>query len=494
MIPKQTDLRGNMGYPQASPAALPSSKAVAVPASDILQKIGYWFLVVYLFIVLSRVLDVTFGKLHLPAILYVGLILMALLSGGIFNVFHSTLGRFMLVLFGWCMLSVPFSTFRQGSAVQFEEVVRAFVLGVAIMAIPRTSKQTVRLVNVIAVALLGASVLTWFYGRLDYGRLVLIAGVYADPNEFAMTLLMALPLWVALAARARTVVGRVLAWACFVPVLITFLRTGSRGALFGFGAMMLFAFVILPMQKRLLLLTGTVAVILLSLIVLPNYILARYLTVFSLQSSIENLTAEEQSQFESDIGSSKARWAILLDSIRLTLKNPVFGVGLGQFPQQNWVLKKLQGYPYASRAAMVTHNVYTQYSSEAGIPALILFVALLFQCIRTGGKIVKLAPELGSSAQCLRLSLVVLASSGFFLAVAYSKLFYIMAGITARLYMFVSESRPQPAAVSIPQRWSPPPPVQPVVRPRTEGLPPRNKLSPWRTAGNNVRNNRLSLS
>jgi O-antigen ligase len=235
-------------------------------------------------------------------------------------------------------------------------------LGVAIIAIPRTNKETVRLLNLVAVALLGASVLTWFYGRLDGGRLSLVAGVYADPNQFAMTLPMVLPLWVAMAARAHTKPVRALAYACIIPVLITFLRTGSRGALFGFGTMMLCAFLMLPMQKRLVLLASTVALLGISLIVLPDYILARYVTVFSMQtSSSTEFTAAEERQIESDIVSSEARLALLLDSIRLTLEKPLFGVGLGQFSQANWERKKQQGDPYASRAAMVTHNAYTQF-------------------------------------------------------------------------------------------------------------------------------------
>jgi hypothetical protein len=60
MIPKEGYLRGNAVYPQAFPPGLASPKAVSAPSSNVLQRVGYWFLTVYLLVVLSRVLDVTF--------------------------------------------------------------------------------------------------------------------------------------------------------------------------------------------------------------------------------------------------------------------------------------------------------------------------------------------------------------------------------------------------------------------------------------------------
>jgi O-antigen ligase len=491
MIP-QFDIRRNAGPLPAPPAASTVPRAFAPPSSKALQRLGNWFLMGYLFIALSRVLDVT-PDVHVAAVLYIGLVLVAVASGGIFNVFRSGVGRAMVLLFAWCTLSIPFSTWRGGSTAQYQEVVKAFILGVAIIAIPRTTKETVKLLNVVAVALLAASILAWFYGHLDYGRLEMNAGTYSDPNQFAMTLLLALPLWVAMAAQASTALGRILAVLCSIPVLIAFLRTGSRGAGFGLAATLVIAFLLASVRKKVILLFGVMALAGISVLALPNYILARYLTVFSAQSvASEDLSEEEARQlYAADIGSSQARLGLLKDSIAMTLENPVFGVGLGQFPLQNWKHKKLEGKPTANFAAVVTHNVYTQFSSEAGIPALILFVALLYLCFRTSGKVAKLAPGLTSAAQGLGLSVVALAACGFFLAVAYSQMFYIMGGITARLYMLALEERPKPASVSVPtqrlQAALPPPTLRPA-----QGLPPRSKLSPWRTSGRNVRNSRVS--
>jgi O-antigen ligase len=270
--------------------------------------------------------------------------------------------------------------------------------------------------------------------------------------------------------------------------------------------MVVVAFFMMSMKGRAVLVLSIVVGIGLSLLVLPNYVLARYLTVFSATQAVstEDFTEEEARQlYGADVGSTQARLALLFDSIELTLEHPLFGVGMAQFPEQNWEHKKLQGKPGANFSAVVTHNVYTQFSSEIGIPALILFVVLLIQCFRTIGKIIKMAQDqdLVISAQALRLSLVVLAASGFFLAVAYSQMFYIMGGITARLYMCVLEDRRRLLQSGEAPRFQQPyqqplvaasPIVPSVAQRQTDGLTPRSKLSPWRTNPSNVRNSRLS--
>jgi O-antigen ligase len=520
MTPQSADLRGTTltssvaqaPVPAAPVAEAPASQApvfqrtadpAKIPAPNLVQRVGYWFLVAYLFIALSRVLD-NFGQIRIPAFLYVGLGVMAILSGGLLNIFRTGVGRTMIYLFFWCGLAIPFSTWMGGSVVLFPEVAKAFFLGAAIIAISRTTKDTVRLLYVFAAALLLASILVWFYGHLDLGRLTMLSGTYADPNQFAMALLMALPFWIALATQAPSKVGRVLAYVATIPIVIAFLRTGSRGALFGFCIMLLFAFFGMSMKARAVLVGTVVTLFVLALLALPNYILARYLTIFTEQQSIE-FTADEQKQFVADVGSSFARWGLLMDSVTISLEHPIFGVGMGQFPEQNWQRKKLAGKPNAGYAALVTHNTYTQFSSESGIPAMILYIVLLVQCYRSLGKI-KRMPNVGAPVQSLRLAFVVLTCCGFFLAVAYSQVFYILAGITARLYMTVLAENPvrqfhpmaHPLAALGQKVIAQPVVAQPQSVPEpvaaTKGLPPRNKLSPWRTnsSSNYVRNSRIS--
>ncbi|MEP6601120.1 MAG: hypothetical protein ABJB49_04840 [Nitrospirota bacterium] len=56
------------------------------------------------------------------------------------------------------------------------------------------------------------------------------------------------------------------------------------------------------------------------------------------------------------------------------------GVGPGNFPVAYWTESKSQGKPAAWN---VSHNSYTQVSSEMGIPGFIVFAAMLFYSFRT---------------------------------------------------------------------------------------------------------------
>jgi O-antigen ligase len=69
--------------------------------------------------------------------------------------------------------------------------------------------------------------------------------------------------------------------------------------------------------------------------------------------------------------STDERENLLQNSIKYTLQNPFFGVGIGNFPVYNGNML------HRSDAWYGTHNTYTQASSEAGIPALLLLLFLL---------------------------------------------------------------------------------------------------------------------
>jgi O-antigen ligase len=504
MSPWQTDSRQYAAAEGPSPTGFIGGQIhiSGTPPSPI-QRIGYWFLLVYLFVSLSRVLDVTLN-VRAASVLYAGIVLVALTSGGVFLILKTGVGRSMLALIVWLALTLPLSTWPGGSLDSLIESAKAFFLGVAIIAIPRTAQETSRLLKTVAFAILGATVLTWFYGRLDLGRLVLDKGTYADPNQLSMTLLMAIPLWVMVAQQARNTLVRIAAYACILPILIAFLRTGSRGGLVGLAVMLLIAFFSVSARQKLLLIVSMGLLLMLSMVVLPSYLQVRYLTVFSTDDeAAQGLTQDEQARINGgDIGSSQGRTRLLRDSIDMTLAHPLFGVGMAQFPYVNWQRYHLHGRPAAS---VVTHNVYTQFSSEAGIPALIIFVVLLYQSFRTAGKVVRLGrklpryPEISSGGQALRLALVSLMACSFFLSVAYSQLFYVMAAIVARYYMTAqslpsrtSLERPLPPQSLAPVRSPQPALAAPALAPSWT-REPRSKLSPMRASSSgNVRNSRIS--
>ena len=79
-------------------------------------------------------------------------------------------------------------------------------------------------------------------------------------------------------------------------------------------------------------------------------------------------------------GSLQARSELLKESISLMLHHPIFGVGPGNFPA-------------VTATWRVAHNTYTELGAEAGVPGLLLFLALLGASMRRIRSVRKL-PEL----------------------------------------------------------------------------------------------------
>jgi len=123
---------------------------------------------------------------------------------------------------------------------------------------------------------------------------------------------------------------------------------------------------------------------------------------------------------------------------------------MGGFPLYNGrVLRR-------SDAWLGTHNTFTQLSSEAGIPALFLFLCLLFTML---GQMKKLGDQCASNQNKFELGLLAAATfastltfafQGFFAHIAYEYLFYYLAGIAAGLCAIAQHdsSEDEPSQVS----------------------------------------------
>jgi O-antigen ligase len=123
-------------------------------------------------------------------------------------------------------------------------------------------------------------------------------------------------------------------------------------------------------QKVAFLLLGAVGLIAL-INFLPQSLLARYSTTFNLDDKSAARTMGEESAVES----SAARMEALRKSIVMTLQNPIFGVGPGNFMVAEAEMAKEKG---ERPDWLQTHNGYTQVSSETGLPGFILYMCALY--------------------------------------------------------------------------------------------------------------------
>jgi O-antigen ligase len=175
--------------------------------------------------------------------------------------------------------------------------------------------------------------------------------------------------------------------------------------------------------------------------------LDRYLTVFT-----SNVRSDAALSAEA---SSRMRHQKLMESIELTLRHPIFGVGMGVFMPASVEIAKERGNHVDWE---VSHNSYTQVSSELGLPGILMLLALYTIAFRQIWRIDRTAKRLGLDdvrqfSLVLMAAVVVLCIHFCFDSMAYVFYMPLILGLVAafdtaynpRLLMEAENTEPQTA-------------------------------------------------
>jgi O-antigen ligase len=295
------------------------------------------------------------------ALALVAFALSAMGQGGL----HLRLPReiiYLMVLFLQLCAAMAFSPVWKGGA--FQIVVMEFSKVVLITLLLVVAVTTLaRLRNLMLVQALCIVVVTLCYlhagNKLD-GRLMGSPdGRYSNPNDLALLIDLAVPFLIAFALLARSTRKKLL-WASLLCIMVyAVVLTYSRGGLLALLAAVgvsLWEFGIKG-RRTFLVLLASVGVILLTATALTTRMGERLRSMSSPE--------EDESAYASRVDREKLFWR----SIHITEEHPLFGIGSGNFTvlSGNW---------------HVTHNSYTELSAEGGIPALVLFLLMLWRSFR----------------------------------------------------------------------------------------------------------------
>jgi O-antigen ligase len=291
-------------------------------------------------------------------------------------------------------------------------------------------------------------VIALFLGSTEGGRLWLPAGRFANPNDLADILLIGLPFWWWVLTDARTSrIWKPVALLLMGLMLLIMLRTGSRGAMIALLAVVVVVFLRAPARGKLILAGASALVVLCAALVLPPSVAKRYVTFF--QRSQTSADLQEETEDENAVGSSEARRELLKASLELTLQHPLFGVGAGQFAVAQDEEAKAEGERRGRW--QVTHNSYTELSSEIGIPGLVFYLGILASCFKAlfacrfrRHPSFPEAADLARMASCLNVSLLAFAVCSFFASVAYQSFLPVLAGIAVATSAINSRLRSAP--------------------------------------------------
>jgi len=256
-------------------------------------------------------------------------------------------------------------------------------------------------------------------------------------NYFGIVATTTLPYVGVLLLRSRSIIKSSLLVVMFSIVMRMLVLTASRGgALCLLFSLALVWLVLLRDSFRARLMSvGLTLIILGTIAFAPGIFWERIGTIWDRSSYAT--TTEGGSAIESEL----QRKRLLRRSIKYTLEYPVFGIGLGNFPIVSGTLTG-QSSQWQS-----THNSYTEVSSEAGIPALLLFVGLMFVVIRNMRRIRRefekdaRSFELCLLARATLVSVYVFMLSAFFSNVSYDFYLYYLAAIGVALQAVAQRER-----------------------------------------------------
>jgi O-antigen ligase len=448
---------------------------IPVLSSNSAFNVGFGLTVAWVFIEFSRFFDFVASGYKIPGIIYFSMIGFILLSGAIPLALSNRMTQIIVVFTIWVGVTLPFSMWRSNSLDSGREAFQCLMTFVAVSGLAISGRQCIRVIQTLGLASLVGAALSFRYGSMETGRLELFQGSFKDPNEYAMTLLIGLPL-LALMARSDSLFLRIAGGGGTLITFYVFLRTGSRGGMIALLAMGLVLFWGVSLSRKVVVLVAAGAALSIGLAVMPNYIQARYVTFFSADES-GPMTDEERALLRgSDVASTEGRWSLIFDGLRLTAEHPLFGVGPGNFPVTRWNEAADQGRRVGWN---VTHNTYLQLSSETGIMGALLFIAFLYRAFQATRRVVKNGaangyPELARAAYHLWLSLVALCVSAFFLSLGYFPAFYVLGAIALSLERAISQPK---VSSPLPQVAIPSPPIGASVSFASPAPPTKKVLS-----------------
>jgi len=249
-----------------------------------------------------------------------------------------------------------------------------------------------------------------------------IGGLFENSNDLALHLVTMVPLAFMLGNENKNPLRRIVFWGTSLLMIAAVIITFSRGGFIGLIVMALVLVRKLGRRNKSMALGALVLGVIFFLVVAPGAYAGRLATIFDSAADVT--------------GSSSQRTEVLKRSIWVTLRYPLFGVGLGNFHHK-------------SAQELGTHNAYTQVSSEMGIAAMVFYIIFLVHPLRKLRMIEREMFERNENSRFyyfaigIQASLVGFMVSSFFAAVAYQwYIYYLVAyAICLRRLYYLQEMK-----------------------------------------------------
>lgn len=354
---------------------------------------------------------------------------------------------FVLILTAWFTIGIVFGYWKRGSydvltQVWLKTATVFFLLTQILTGLGRIRKilWAIILSELIVTTL---SIVSRADQALYVGaRLAGISENLLGRNYLGIAVAMTLPYIAAQYIARPSLVRSGLLLATVCSSMWMLVLTASRGGFLGvvFSITLTWWFILRRSRRGQIVGLLLATCLLVAAIQAPTVFWSRLQTVWSSSDHDANETAASANE------SAEGRRLLLLKSIDYTFARPILGLGLGNF-------KIAMGNDSPDHLGwFATHDAFTQVSSEGGIPALSLFLLLLYSVISRMYKVGQ-GLDKNPSHQEMRLvahatlvSVLSFCFEGFFASIAYDYFLYYPAGIAVGLWAIYL--RPQPSEAS----------------------------------------------
>jgi O-antigen ligase len=364
----------------------------------------------YLFLVTSKVLEYT---IQIPKAMFVvgfSTVLMVTITALNLNRLAGRDGFLLAAFTAIAMLSSPFAYWRMASAMTMYSWLAhlaIFVAGAQVLATPRLIRRSL---VVIAMATLFLTIVAARAPEQEHGRLSMM-GTLGNANDLATMLLFGLPCWGLIYGSGRGgFLRKVLAAAAIAFHIWLVLRTGSRGGLLALLAIFTIAWLRVSVAKKIVSI-GLAGLLGLTVVAyLPEATRDRYRSWSPGPDAEGELSEAAQS--------AQVRYRVMEQALKVSLLHPLLGVGMGNFIYAaNDEFEKAGQRPLWKGA----HNSYLQVSSELGLPALLIYCALLVHSGRASYRLARKGPlEQQPLGWCVLAMTICFVITSFFLGIPYS--------------------------------------------------------------------------
>jgi O-antigen ligase len=233
-------------------------------------------------------------------------------------------------------------------------------------------------------------------------------------NFLGIAAAVTLPYIAAILVLTRSALKSALLITASLSMMWMLMLTASRGGVLNvvFSVVLTWLFVLCGSVRGRIIGAGIILAMVLAVCLAPTVLWQRLGTIWGDPDIYAGQVAASAEESKED------HLSVLVRSIQYTLEHPIFGLGLGNFQVASGTEL---GQP---SAWMGTHNTFTEISSEAGIPALLLFLGLIVTAMRNVGKAGALIQgpegmELQLIARATKASLLSFAFGAFFAHLAY---------------------------------------------------------------------------